>query len=123
MDIVKYEARVIQKHDTETNWNNSTFIPLNGELIIYDIDSYYPYQRFKIGDGVKIVKELPFIIHNPIWSGTMAQYDAIKSYIAIGTIICITDEESERPDEPEDSDSTTAKLGAAILGLMKLGQD
>lgn len=117
MDIIKYNTRIIQKHDTEANWDNSDLIPLQSELIIYDADSYYPYQRFKVGNGETKVKELPFIIHNPIWSGTMEEYNAMKAYIAIGTIVCITDGENA------ETSSTTAKLGIAILGTMILGQE
>ena len=59
----RLNARLIQKHDTEANWNtasNNGFVPLNGEIIIYDKDSNYNYTRTKIGDGVTKVAELPF---------------------------------------------------------------
>ena len=53
--------RIINKHDTEANWVNKTdFIPKQGELIIYDVDSAHTYQRFKIGDGITTVNNLPF---------------------------------------------------------------
>lgn len=53
--------RIIHTHDTEENWNkNNQFIPQCGELIVYDIDNSYKYQRFKIGDGVTDIKDLPF---------------------------------------------------------------
>lgn len=55
-------VRVIHKHDTEVNWNKATnFIPKQGEIIVYDIDGTYSYERFKIGDGVTVVSSLPFI--------------------------------------------------------------
>ena len=55
-------ARIQMKTDTETNWLNKTnFIPKNGEIIIYAIDSTHSYQRIKVGDGTKKVNELPFI--------------------------------------------------------------
>lgn len=54
-------SRIQHKHDTEANWNKATnFIPKQGELIVYDIDENYDYQRIKIGDGVTNVNELPF---------------------------------------------------------------
>lgn len=54
-------SRVIHKHDTEANWNKAVnFIPKQGELIIYDRDSNYAYERAKIGDGVTKVSALPF---------------------------------------------------------------
>lgn len=56
------KTRIQNKHDIETNWNNATgFQPLPGELIIYDADGTHPYPRFKIGDGTKFVRDLPFL--------------------------------------------------------------
>lgn len=55
-------SRIIHKHDTEANWNKATsFIPKQGEIIIYDIDDNYTYERFKIGDGKTIARLLPFV--------------------------------------------------------------
>ena len=57
----EFKTRIISKHDIEVNWNKAeNFIPLQGELIIYDIDENYSYERFKIGDGVQNVIDLPF---------------------------------------------------------------
>ena len=54
-------GRLILKHDIETNWLNAiSFIPKQGEIIIYDIDDNYEYERFKIGDGKNTVSDLPF---------------------------------------------------------------
>ena len=55
-------SRIIQKHDIETNWNKAAnFIPMRGELIVYDIDANYDYERLKIGDGTTTVIDLPFV--------------------------------------------------------------
>ena len=62
-------GRIIQKHDIEANWNLATgFIPKQGEIIVYDIDENYTYERFKIGDGVTNVNDLPFASATPDWS-------------------------------------------------------
>ena len=54
-------SRIVHKHDTETNWNKAiNFIPLIGEIIVYDTDENYNYERFKIGDGKTTVINLPF---------------------------------------------------------------
>ena len=54
-------GRLVQKHDTEEHWNLATnFVPLDGELIIYDADATHSYPRFKVGDGVTKVGLLPF---------------------------------------------------------------
>lgn len=56
------KARIINKHDVEANWIKATnFTPLTGEIIVYDIDENYNYERFKIGDGETLVNALPFV--------------------------------------------------------------
>lgn len=56
------KSRIIHKHDVEANWLLATnFMPLKGEMIIYDIDENYSYERIKIGDGVTNVNALPFV--------------------------------------------------------------
>ena len=58
-------SKIIHKHDIEANWNKATkFIPWQGELIIYDIDDNYNYERFKIGDGITVVSSLPFVTYS-----------------------------------------------------------
>ena len=55
-------TRIQHKHDIEANWNKAVnFIPRVGELIVYDVDDSYEYPRVKIGDGVRVISELPFI--------------------------------------------------------------
>lgn len=58
----KFNSRIVLKHDTEANWKLATgFTPKKGELIIYDVDSTYSYERVKVGDGTKNVNNLPFV--------------------------------------------------------------
>lgn len=58
----KLKTRIRQKHDTETNWlKATTFVPLDGELIIYDVDDTHSTPRFKVGDGIQVVGDLPFL--------------------------------------------------------------
>lgn len=57
-----FNGRIQNKHDTEAHWNLAlNFVPLAGEIIIYDQDSNYSYQRVKIGDGTTLVRNLPFV--------------------------------------------------------------
>ena len=59
------KTRIVHKHDTEANWIKAVnFIPMKGEIIIYDIDDTYDYERFKIGDGTTPVIDLPFAYDN-----------------------------------------------------------
>ena len=61
------KSRIVHKHDTESNWSKATtFIPKQGEIIIYDIDSNHSYERFKIGDGITKVNNLPFADANKV---------------------------------------------------------
>lgn len=67
------DVRIKSKHDITANWNNAVrFIPLRGEIIIYD--DYYSYTveengvtvtkyvpNIKIGDGLAYVTDLPFV--------------------------------------------------------------
>lgn len=51
-----YQGRIVQKHDSSTNWAKATnFIPLKGEIIIYD-----DLNKIKIGDGITKVNDLDF---------------------------------------------------------------
>ena len=55
-------ARLQNKHDVEANWVNAIdFIPLQGEIIVYDVDENYNYERIKIGDGTTKINDLSFV--------------------------------------------------------------
>ena len=57
----RINGRIVLKHDVESNWKLATgFTPMAGEIIIYDVDANYNYERIKIGDGVQNVNALPF---------------------------------------------------------------
>lgn len=61
------KTRIIHKHDIESNWSKATgFVPKQGELIVYDKDSNYNYERVKVGDGATNVNNLPFIDDNKV---------------------------------------------------------
>ena len=71
------DARIRLKHDTTANWNNARgFIPMAGEVIIYDDYQVKTWQveeygeivtktenipGIKIGDGQAYVQDLPFV--------------------------------------------------------------
>lgn len=68
-----YQIRIMSKHDTTENWNSVYgFIPLPGEIIIYDDYKTITYEEggltltknvpgIKIGTGNAYVQDLPFI--------------------------------------------------------------
>lgn len=69
------KTRIQLKCDTEANWNKSvlvseggvekttgtSFVPREGEVIIYKADDTHPFSRLKVGDGTTNVVRLPFI--------------------------------------------------------------
>ena len=69
LKTVKLNTRFQNKHDIPANWEKATFVPLQGEIIVYD-DHYFDEDgnkvvvadavRFKIGDGSTSVVNLPF---------------------------------------------------------------
>lgn len=121
------QTRVQNKHDTEANWKLATnFIPLVGELIIYDVDDNHPKIRAKVGNGTDLLSALPWAIDETcvVWTGTQAEYKALNDAdaIAVGTVVIITDD-NDTASGDNTSGGTTAKLGTAILGTMILGQE
>lgn len=74
-------TRLVNKHDIEANWLKATnFTPLQGELIVYDVDENYNYERIKMGDGITNVNELPFISPQADWNqNDETQSDFIKN--------------------------------------------
>lgn len=60
-------ARVGQLHKKEAEWAKLVkFIPLQGEVVVFDPDTKHPYARVKIGDGSTYLKDLPFFIDSAI---------------------------------------------------------
>ena len=95
----EFASRIVHKHDIETNWNKATtFIPKQGEMIVYDIDDLHDYERIKIGDGVTAVTELPF-------------YQENVAYINASDNEIITDVETSSSGTSID---VTAKVGQTI---------
>lgn len=67
MSTKTINTRLINKHDINSNWLKAeNFIPLEGEIIIYDKDEKTDIARMKIGDGVTNVNSLPFVSANYI---------------------------------------------------------
>ena len=63
------KERVQVKHDTAENWAKAVnFVPLSGELIVYDgileNGEYVVKPKIKIGDGIHNVNDLPFVNTN-----------------------------------------------------------
>lgn len=81
-------SRIVHKHDTEAHWLLAeNFIPKQGEIIVYDIDDNYTYERFKIGDGITLVNNLSFADESTIVPSTRVTHgedslsDILETYI------------------------------------------
>ena len=56
------DARIRLKHDTTANWNNAIgFIPMPGEVIIYDDYQTKTWQEMEYGEMVTKTKNIPGI--------------------------------------------------------------
>ncbi len=69
-----YQGRIVQKHDSSANWAKATnFIPLKGEIIIYD-----DLNKIKIGDGTTKVNDLDFSSSSGLPEGGTAGDTLVK---------------------------------------------
>ena len=94
-NTVKLNTRFQNKHDIPANWANATFAPYAGELIVYD-DHYFDDDgkkvvvadavRFKIGDGVTPINDLPFV-DRPIDQVYNSESINAQSGVAIKTVL------------------------------------
>lgn len=101
-ELKKVRGRVQNKHKTATEWyadvydpatgliwsdvdpNKTPFIPLAGELIIYDPDSDCNYYRFKIGNDKDNVVDLPFARDMELVQGYDNLSNLIPLYVPYG---------------------------------------
>lgn len=77
----KIKTRVINKHAQAAVWKNTSFTPLEAEIIVYDKDAEHSQARLKVGDGSKNVNELPFIT-----AGTADQLTTPRKISIVGDI-------------------------------------
>jgi hypothetical protein len=76
-------TKLILRHKLEAEWLESDYIPEVNEPIVYDIEvnengeklqlpdgrsTPYTYQRFKMGDGIHLAKDLPFSTPKGDWN-------------------------------------------------------
>ena len=92
-------TRIQHKHDLEVNWLKAVnFVPMQGELIIYDAEvdvdgqtlalptgrtTPYTYERFKIGDGKTTVSNLNFAVSS---EADLRLIEDLYTYTDIGKI-------------------------------------
>ena len=133
-------VKIVHKHETEEHWNVSNYIPEIGEVVFYDPDSLHNYTRQKNGDGVHVVKDLPFAV-DEFNSDTTYKLSASKNMangnvtldLAAGGAGSGTDSVTIRGagavEVTTDNDgiitvySSTTEAAGASLGLVKTGGD
>jgi hypothetical protein len=125
-------SRIIHKHDVAANWSKATnFIPKQGELIVYDIDADYAYERIKIGDGTRNVNTLPFV-DDALRTVLVEQINAVDDKIdavsalvgdtAVSEQIAAANVIHVGPTEPDDPNIqvwiNTAEEGTGIIPVL-----
>ena len=83
MATTEFKTRIIHKNDIEENWNRATtFIPMKGEIIVYNVDENYDYERIKVGDGLTTVINLPFYLMSEI-DTIMEKLEALENMLDV----------------------------------------
>lgn len=64
LNAEKYNLKSIPFHATEIEWSaeHLDYIPKQGEIVVYDKDDTYNYERIKVGDGLTSIVNLPFYL-------------------------------------------------------------
>ena len=58
------KTEAIVKIDSESNWLKAkNYIPTQGTIIVYEYENSAP--RIKMGNGIDLVADLPFLINPP----------------------------------------------------------
>ena len=74
-----FQSRIVQKHDTQVNWEKAiNFIPLKGEIIVYD-----DLNKIKIGDGATKINDLSFIASDITGAASTITDNNLNPYYAL----------------------------------------
>lgn len=115
MNEKQIRARVQHKHKTEAQWlldvytdasmsslRDNPFIPLAGELIIFEKDDTHENERFKFGDGETNVMDLLFAsAGQPDWNqndGTKADFIKNRTHYSVNNTAILTWEDHMSED-------------------------
>lgn len=120
------KTRIQLKNDTEANWLKAEgFIPLKGEVIIYNIDDTHPFFRLKVGDGVTNVISLPFLDSGTI-NGITAMangkdyWDAHPDYVAPENALIIIPDKAIMEHDGFSYNVPGIKIGDGITPINEL---
>ena len=136
--VKQLNTRIAHKHDLEVNWLIAeNFVPLQGELIIYDIEvdkdgnsltlpgdrtTPYTYERLKIGDGITAVNGLPFIDEILDIASANVFHQGVSLASLLDSYLLNVDYDDLAFDTSElvISSNSSSVLGQAILGQLIL---
>lgn len=109
-------SRIVHKHDIEANWQKATsFIPMLGEIIVYDIDASHGHERFKIGDGKTAVNNLPFQVDITDFEGYKVKQEIVVNPTASGSASAFIDSISQ----DENGKITVTKKNLSLPNILK----
>lgn len=129
--LTNLDVRMIQKADTQEGWDaNPLFVPFAAEFIVYKPDDTYSHSRFKLGDGVTPISQLPFIDATLSLSAENISYGSTvlaslldtltkidyEADLAFDTSEIVISSSGNLPTDP----TTTSVLGKAMLGYLVL---
>ena len=79
------KVKIIFKHEIAADWEKSTYIPDVGEQVFYDPDETVDYTRVKYGNGIDMVKDLPFstisVQSSSVWHEDEILSDILNTYV------------------------------------------
>ena len=121
-------GRLINKHDSETNWIKAVnFVPQKAELIVYDTDDSHGTERIKIGDGTTKVNDLPFYRPNyygvcKTAAGTAAKTVTIDGFkLEVGAMVIVKFDNANSATSPTLNVSGTGAKPMYRYGTTALG--
>ena len=120
-ELKRYKAKVAHKHETEENWSKSSYVPLNGEIVAYDIDETHSARRLKVGDGTTVVSKLSFVSNlgnNDRWVTVcdMAPYNPFNGMLWVDTSVISTDMISCYYNSIQDAIDETNEVTTGTVG-------
>ena len=84
LNAKKYNLKSIPFHATETEWSTEhlNYIPKQGEIVVYDKDDTYNYERIKVGDGLTSIVNLPFYLASEI-DYVLGKLEALENAVGV----------------------------------------
>lgn len=115
------KTRIQHKNGSASDWSQAiTFVPLKGELIIYN-DAAMP--KIKIGDGTTLVENLPFIGASITINGAITSTPSLYAPTSAGTTgqVLKSQGSGKEPIWATEYSYTLPTASSSTLGGVKIG--